>query len=76
MVFQQFNLLPHLTVTENVTIAQRRVLRRGKAEAERVAARSLERVGPADKAGAYPPQPSGGRQQRRRSRGHWRWDRS
>jgi polar amino acid transport system ATP-binding protein len=64
MVFQQFNLFPHLTVTENVTIAQRRVLRRGKAEAERVAARNLERVGLADKAGAYPAQLSGGQQQR------------
>jgi polar amino acid transport system ATP-binding protein len=64
MVFQQFNLFPHLTVTENVTIAQRRVLRRDKAEAERVAARNLERVGLADKARSYPAQLSGGQQQR------------
>jgi polar amino acid transport system ATP-binding protein len=64
MVFQQFNLFPHLDVTENVTIAQRRVLRRDKAEAERVAARNLERVGLADKARAYPAQLSGGQQQR------------
>jgi polar amino acid transport system ATP-binding protein len=64
MVFQQFNLFPHLTVTENVTIAQRRVLRRNKAEAERVAAKNLERVGLADKADAYPAQLSGGQQQR------------
>jgi polar amino acid transport system ATP-binding protein len=64
MVFQQFNLFPHLTVTENVTIAQRRVLGRGKAEAEQVAAANLERVGLSDKADAYPVQLSGGQQQR------------
>jgi polar amino acid transport system ATP-binding protein len=64
MVFQQFNLFPHLTVTENVTIAQRRVLGRSKAEAERVAAANLERVGLSDKAGVYPAQLSGGQQQR------------
>jgi polar amino acid transport system ATP-binding protein len=64
MVFQQFNLFPHLTVTENVTIAQRRVLRRDRGEAERVAKRNLERVGLADKVDAYPAQLSGGQQQR------------
>ena len=64
MVFQQFNLFPHLDVTENVTIAQRRVLHRDRAEAERVAAHNLERVGLADKARAYPAQLSGGQQQR------------
>jgi polar amino acid transport system ATP-binding protein len=64
MVFQQFNLFPHVTVTRNLTIAQRRVLRRDKAEAERVAAENLERVGLADKAHAYPAQLSGGQQQR------------
>jgi polar amino acid transport system ATP-binding protein len=64
MVFQQFNLFPHLNVTENVTIAQRRVLGRRRPEAERVAARNLERVGLADKATAYPAQLSGGQQQR------------
>jgi polar amino acid transport system ATP-binding protein len=64
MVFQQFNLFPHLDVTENVTIAQRRVLRRDRAEAERVAAKNLERVGLSDKARAYPAQLSGGQQQR------------
>jgi polar amino acid transport system ATP-binding protein len=64
MVFQQFNLFPHLTVTENLTIAQRRVLGRGKEEAERVAAENLERVGLAPKANAYPSQLSGGQQQR------------
>jgi polar amino acid transport system ATP-binding protein len=64
MVFQQFNLFPHLTATENVTIAQRRVLRRSKAEAELAAAANLERVGLADKAHSYPAQLSGGQQQR------------
>jgi polar amino acid transport system ATP-binding protein len=64
MVFQQFNLFPHLTVTENLTIAQRRVLGRGKAEAEQVAAENLERVGLSPKADAYPAQLSGGQQQR------------
>jgi polar amino acid transport system ATP-binding protein len=64
MVFQQFNLFPHLDVTKNVTIAQRRVLRRGRAEAERVAAHNLQRVGLADKARAYPAQLSGGQMQR------------
>ena len=64
MLFQQFNLFPHLTVTQNVTIAQRRVLGRSKEEAERVAAANLERVGLAPKAQAYPAQLSGGQQQR------------
>jgi polar amino acid transport system ATP-binding protein len=64
MVFQQFNLFPHLTALENVTIAQRRVLRRDKAEAERVAHENLARVGLTDKAHSYPAQLSGGQQQR------------
>ncbi|MDR7326956.1 MULTISPECIES: amino acid ABC transporter ATP-binding protein [Catenuloplanes] len=64
MVFQQFNLFGHLTVRENVTIAQRRVLKRSRAEADRIAALNLERVGLAEKAGAYPAQLSGGQQQR------------
>jgi polar amino acid transport system ATP-binding protein len=64
MVFQQFNLFPHLTVTQNLTIAQRRVLGRGKEEAERVAAENLERVGLTPKADAYPSQLSGGQMQR------------
>jgi polar amino acid transport system ATP-binding protein len=64
MVFQQFNLFPHLTVTENLTIAQRRVLGRGKKAAERIAAENLERVGLSPKADAYPSQLSGGQQQR------------
>jgi polar amino acid transport system ATP-binding protein len=64
MVFQGFNLFPHLKVLDNITIAQRRVLRRGKAEAERIARENLEKVGLADKAGSYPAQLSGGQQQR------------
>jgi polar amino acid transport system ATP-binding protein len=64
MVFQQFNLFPHLTALENVTIAQRRVLKRGKAKATQVAMRNLEKVGIADKASSFPAQLSGGQQQR------------
>ena len=64
MVFQQFNLFPHLTALENATIAQRRVLRRDKAAAERVAQENLERVGLTEKAHSYPAQLSGGQQQR------------
>jgi polar amino acid transport system ATP-binding protein len=64
MVFQQFNLFPHLTVTENLTLPQRRVLRRSSRDAGSVAAANLERVGLSDKAQAYPAQLSGGQQQR------------
>jgi polar amino acid transport system ATP-binding protein len=64
MVFQQFNLFSHLDVLGNLTIAQRRALGRTKDEAERVARENLERVGLADRAGAYPSQLSGGQQQR------------
>jgi polar amino acid transport system ATP-binding protein len=64
MVFQQFNLFGHLRVRENLTIAQRRVLRRSRDEAALIAADNLDRVGLADKADAYPAQLSGGQQQR------------
>ncbi len=64
MVFQSFNLFPHLTVRENLTIAQRRVLRRDRAAAQRVARANLARVGLSDKETAYPAQLSGGQQQR------------
>jgi polar amino acid transport system ATP-binding protein len=64
MVFQQFNLFPHLTVLQNLTVAQIKVLKRGKAEAEKIARHNLERVGMAHKETAYPPQLSGGQQQR------------
>jgi polar amino acid transport system ATP-binding protein len=64
MVFQQFNLFPHLKAIDNVTIAQRKVLKRSADEAERVARANLERVGLAEKADQYPLQLSGGQQQR------------
>ena len=64
MVFQQFNLFPHLSVLRNLTIAQRRVLGRSNAEAERVARATLTKVGLDDKVHAYPAQLSGGQQQR------------
>jgi polar amino acid transport system ATP-binding protein len=64
MVFQQFNLFPHLSVTGNLTIAQRRVLRRSKAEAGEVAREMLARVGLGEKADEYPVRLSGGQQQR------------
>ncbi|MDV6011069.1 amino acid ABC transporter ATP-binding protein [Haloechinothrix sp. LS1_15] len=64
MVFQQFNLFGHLSVLDNVSIAQRKVLRRGKVEAERIAMDNLAKVGVADKASAYPAHLSGGQQQR------------
>ncbi|SHE56704.1 amino acid ABC transporter ATP-binding protein [Streptoalloteichus hindustanus] len=64
MVFQQFNLFSHLSVLDNLTIAQRKVLRRGRAEAERVARENLARVGLAEKIDAMPGQLSGGQQQR------------
>jgi polar amino acid transport system ATP-binding protein len=64
MVFQSFNLFPHLTVLKNVALPQQRVLGRSKAEAEERAMELLTRVGLADKAGAHPPRCSGGQQQR------------
>jgi polar amino acid transport system ATP-binding protein len=64
MVFQAFNLFPHLTVLENLTIAQRRVLGRDRAEAERIARRTLRRVGLTDKESVHPAKLSGGQQQR------------
>jgi polar amino acid transport system ATP-binding protein len=64
MVFQQFNLFPHLTALENVTIAQRLVRKRSKEEANRIGMEQLTRVGIPEKADAYPRQLSGGQQQR------------
>ena len=64
MVFQQFNLFPHLTVLRNLTIAQRRVKKRGKEEAVEVARRNLAKVGLAEKESAYPAHLSGGQMQR------------
>ena len=64
IVFQQFNLFPHLSVLRNCTIAQTGVLKRSAAEAEQVARANLERVGLGDKIHAWPAQLSGGQQQR------------
>jgi polar amino acid transport system ATP-binding protein len=64
MVFQQFNLFPHLTVMDNITLAPRKLKKLSKEEAEEAANRLLKRVGLADKAMAYPNQLSGGQKQR------------
>ncbi len=64
MVFQQFNLFPHLTALQNVMLAQRVVRKRSEEEARRIAMQQLERVGIPEKADAYPAQLSGGQQQR------------
>ena len=64
MVFQQFNLFPHMTVLRNLTLGPTRLLNQSKAEAEANAMRLLERVGLADRANAYPSQLSGGQKQR------------
>ncbi|MCT4621655.1 MAG: amino acid ABC transporter ATP-binding protein [Marinisporobacter sp.] len=64
MVFQQFNLFPHMTVLENITLAPIKVKNMGKSEAEKIAFRLLERIGLSDKANNYPNQLSGGQKQR------------
>ncbi len=64
MVFQQFNLFPHLSAKKNVMLAQRKVLKRSNEEAERVAMEQLARVGVAERADFLPHQLSGGQQQR------------
>lgn len=64
MVFQSFNLYPHLTALGNITLALRKVLRKSRAEADALGLAQLDRVGLADKAGAYPAELSGGQQQR------------
>ncbi|MFD6755452.1 amino acid ABC transporter ATP-binding protein [Micromonospora gifhornensis] len=64
MVFQSYNLFPHLSVLDNITLAPRRVHRRARAEAESRARELLERVGLGAKADAYPDRLSGGQQQR------------
>jgi polar amino acid transport system ATP-binding protein len=64
MVFQQFNLFPHLTVLKNLTIAQRKVLGRSEEEADEVANGVLDRVGLSDKTDEFPIRLSGGQQQR------------
>ena len=64
MVFQSFNLYPHLDALGNVTLALRKVLKKGNSEAEEIGRRALARVGLQDKAKAYPNELSGGQQQR------------
>jgi polar amino acid transport system ATP-binding protein len=64
MVFQSFNLFPHLTAKGNVLLAQRKVLKRSKAEAERIALEQMDKVGLGDRADYFPSQLSGGQQQR------------
>jgi polar amino acid transport system ATP-binding protein len=64
MVFQHFNLFPHMTVTDNITEAPTRVRRQSREVARKRAQELLDRVGLADKASAYPRQLSGGQQQR------------
>jgi ABC-type polar amino acid transport system ATPase subunit len=64
MVFQQFNLFPHLTVMDNITLAPLKVRKVSKLEAEKTALRLLERIGIPEKAGVYPGNLSGGQQQR------------
>ncbi len=64
MVFQHFNLFPHMTILRNMTIAPMKLLKKSKAEAEQTAMELLKRVGLEDRAEAYPSQLSGGQKQR------------
>ncbi len=64
MVFQHFNLFPHMTILENLTLAPIKLLKKSKADAEKQAFELLERVGLRDRANAYPSQLSGGQKQR------------
>ena len=64
MVFQNFNLFPHMTVMENLTLAQTKVRKTSMEEAKKIGQALLERVGLADKANAYPDSLSGGQKQR------------
>ncbi len=64
MVFQQFNLFPHMTILKNMTIAPIKLLKMAKEDAEKKAMALLEKVGLADRADAYPSQLSGGQKQR------------
>lgn len=64
MVFQRFNLFPHMTVLDNITLAPQKIRKISKAEAEEIALELLAKVGLRDKADSYPQQLSGGQQQR------------
>ncbi len=64
MVFQQFNLYPHLTVNRNITLALRKVLKKSARDADEIAQKMLDMVGLGDRGSAYPGELSGGQQQR------------
>lgn len=64
MVFQRFNLFPHMTVLDNITLAPQKIRKMSKEEAEKIALELLAKVGLQDKADSYPQQLSGGQQQR------------
>lgn len=64
MVFQRFNLFPHMTVLDNITLAPQKIRKMSKEEAEKIALEMLAKVGLQDKADSYPQQLSGGQQQR------------
>ena len=64
MVFQHFNLFPHMTILRNMTLAPMKILKKSKADAEAKAMELLKRVGLAERANAYPSQLSGGQKQR------------
>lgn len=71
IVFQQWNAFPHLSVLENVTLAPRKVLGMGRAEAREIAEKQLRHVGLGDKLDTYPGRLSGGQQQRMAIAGRW-----
>lgn len=64
MVFQRFNLFPHMSVLDNITLAPQKIRKMSKADAEKIAHKLLTKVGLSEKANAYPEQLSGGQQQR------------
>jgi polar amino acid transport system ATP-binding protein len=64
MVFQSFNLFPHMSVLDNVCVAQQKVLKRSSTDAQKIGRQLLERVGLSEKESAFPAQLSGGQQQR------------
>ena len=72
MIFQNFNLFPHMTVMSNITLALQKVKKMSKAESEKLSHRLLEKVGLEEKADSYPIQLSGGQQQEWRLHERWR----
>ena len=75
MVFQHFNLFPHMTVLDNLTMAPIRIKKMPKAEAKEKAMALLQRVGLADRAGAYPRSSPAGKSSASPSCARWRWSR-